>query len=245
MIPAYASALGFSLEPDLVQKRAREFVESGFRATKWFFRAGPGDGPEGVRRNVELARVLRETVGEDVDIMLDCWMSWDVPYAIDVCRRIAQFRPRWVEEPVPADQIARCAEIRAAVDVPISTGEREYTRWGFRDILDADAADVLQPDIYWAGGLTETVKICTLASVHGRHVIPHGHSVHASAHLIASQSPGLCPLLEYLVKWNTIHQHFLKDPLHPVDGFVTVPDRPGMGISIDESKVHSAEELTW
>jgi L-alanine-DL-glutamate epimerase-like enolase superfamily enzyme len=240
-IPAYASALGYSLEPALVQERAHEFVEQGYRATKWFFRHGPLDGPEGVARNVELVRTLRDSVGPDVDIMLDCWMSWDVPYAIKLAERLVEYRPRWLEEPVLPDKIESCAAIRRAIGgrIQVATGEHEYTRWGHKALMDAGAADVLQPDIFWCGGISETLKICALASAYDLVVIPHGHSVPATAHLVAAQPPSLCPLLEYLLKWNEIHQFFFREPLRPTGGSVMPPDRPGMGMELDEAKIET------
>jgi L-rhamnonate dehydratase len=244
-IPAYASALGYSLEPERVRERATEIVRQGYQATKWFFRHGPTDGRAGIAKNVELVRTLRETVGPDIDLMLDCWMSWDVPYTIQMAQRLQEYRPRWIEEPVLPDKIAQCAEIRRSIQTPVATGEHEYTRWGFKSLMDAGAADILQPDIYWAGGISEVVKICALASAYDLPVIPHGHSVPATAQLIASQPVTVCPLLEYLVKWNEIHQFFFKDPLKPVAGHVSLPTGPGMGIELDEHKIETRRELTF
>ena len=147
-IPAYASMLGYSLDPELVQERVQEIVRQGYGATKWFFRDGPTDGAAGIARNLRLARTLRESVGPDVDIMLDCWMSWDVPYTIQMAARLEEYHPRWLEEPVLPDKIAQYAEIRRNVHIPISGGEHEYTRWGLKELMDAGACDVLQPDIY-------------------------------------------------------------------------------------------------
>lgn len=242
-IPAYASALGFSLEPDRVRERAAWMVEQGYRATKWFFRDGPVDGREGQRRNERLVRTLRETVGSEIDIMLDCWMSWDVPYTIHMARRLVEYAPRWLEEPVMPDKIAQYAEIRSQVDIPISGGEHEYTRWGLKQLMDARACDVLQPDIYWAGGISEMMKICALASAYDLPVIPHGHSTPASAHLIAAWPVTTCPLLEYLIKWNEIHQFFLRNPLKPQGGIVTVPSTPGMGMELDLDRSESRAYL--
>ena len=244
-VPAYASMLGYSLEPELVARRAKEMVARGYRAMKWFFREGPTDGKEGIAKNVELVRTLREAAGPDVDLMLDCWMSWDVPYTIDMARRLAPYEPRWLEEPVLPDKIPQYAEIRQAVSVPIAGGEHEYTRWGLKALMDARAVDVLQPDIYWAGGISEMLKICALASAYDLPVIPHGHSVPATVHLIASQPEPTCPLLEYLDKWNTIHQYFLKNPITPVDGKVTLPTTPGLGMELDETKIQSRRELSF
>jgi len=244
-IPAYASALGYSLQPEKVTQRAQTLVEEGYRATKWFFRHGPVDGKEGIAQNLELVKTLREAVGDEIDIMLDCWMSWDIPYTIAMAERLVEYHPRWIEEPVLPDKIDSCATIRQATRIPIATGEHEYTRWGFKSLMDTQAADVLQPDIYWAGGLSEVVKICALASAYDLPVIPHGHSVPTTIHLIASQPVNVCPMLEYLIKWNQIHQFFLKEPIQPEGGFVALPERPGMGIELDLEKIESQHELSW
>ena len=244
-IPAYASALGYSVEPDRAAERAREFVRQGYTATKWFFRNGPADGPQGMVRNSQLVSALRGAIGDEVDLMLDCWMSWDVPYTVAMAERLEDYEPRWLEEPVLPDKIESYAAIRRQVRVPISGGEHEYTRWGLQALMDAEAVDVLQPDIYWAGVITEMLKICALASTYDLPVIPHGHSTPASAHLIASQPTSVCPLLEYLIKWNEIHQFFLKTPLKPERGVVHIPETPGLGMDLDEAKIESQRIVRW
>ncbi len=244
-IPAYASALGFSIEPEKARERAKQFTDEGYVATKWFVRNGPADGPEGIRKNVELMRTLREAVGDDVDIMLDAWMSWDVPYTLQMAHLLEEYRPRWIEEPVLPDKIGQYAEIRRRSPVPIAGGEHEYTRWGIKQLLDAEAVEVMQADTYWAGGITEMQKIFTVASTYDIPVIPHGHSTPANAHLIAAQPVLTAPLLEYLVKWNQIHQHFFREPLRPEHGVVTVPDRPGMGMELDPETFESERYLEF
>ena len=244
-VPAYASALGYSLDPELVQERASQFVADGYRATKWFFRDGPTDGKSGMERNLRLARTLRESVGPDVDIMLDCWMSWDVPYTVQMARRLEEYAPRWLEEPVLPDKIEQYAQIRRAVNIPISGGEHEYTRWGLKQLMDAGACDVYQPDIYWCGGISEMQKILALASAYDVPVIPHGHSTPASIHVIAAWPEPTTPMLEYLIKWNEVHQFFLKNPLKPVNGSVSVPTAPGIGMALDDSKIAQREVVTF
>ncbi|MCY3801010.1 MAG: mandelate racemase/muconate lactonizing protein [Chloroflexi bacterium] len=244
-VPAYASALGYSIEPDKAAARVKEFVAQGYTATKWFFRNAPDDGEAGARKNVELVRTVREAAGDDVDIMFDAWSSWNVRYALDMANRIAEYRPRWLEEPVMPDQIRNYARIRAASPIPISGGEHEYTRWGARDYLRAGAVDVYQADTFWAGGISEMVKIFTLASAYDIPVIPHGHSVPANAHLALATTVSVTPLLEYLVKWNEVHQFFFKNPVKPVDGMVTVGEEPGIGVEIDDSKVMAEKDLSW
>jgi L-rhamnonate dehydratase len=244
-IPAYASALGYSLDPEKVHAQASRFIAEGYTATKWFPRGAPTDGRDGIKRNIELARTLREAIGPDNDFMLDAWMSWDAPYTVMMSEVLEEFRPRWLEEPTMPDMIDACARARDRSRVPIATGEHEYTRWGIKQLLDAGAADVLQPDTYWAGGITEMVKIAALASCYGIPVIPHGHSVPANIQLSAALPIPSVPLVEYLVKWNDLLQYFWKEPVGPVNGMVTVPKGPGMGVEIDPAKIERERDLDW
>ncbi len=243
-VPAYASMLGFDvLDAGRVRERATEYQALGYRAQKWFFRHGPMSGAEGMRKNVELVRTLREALGEDDDIMLDCWQSFDPIYAIELAGRIAEYRPRWLEEAVMPDRIDSYVRVKERTDIPLAGAEHEYTRWGFKRFIDAGALDILQPDIYWAGGLSETLKIAAYASAHDVMVIPHGHSSPAGIHFTLAQSPMLTPMQEYLVKWNAINQHFLADPVAPKEGMIGVPERPGLGMDLDAAKIEEQAEV--
>ncbi|MGI8483147.1 MAG: enolase C-terminal domain-like protein [Thermomicrobiales bacterium] len=244
-IPAYASALGFSLDPEKVRTRAREFMDQGYTATKWFPRWGPTDGKRGLAKTIELAETLRDAIGPENDFMLDAWMCWDVPYTVKVSQVLEHTAPRWLEEPVPPDMIAANAEIKQRSRVPISTGEHEYTRWGLKLLMDAGACEVLQPDTYWAGGISEMMKISAIASTYGLQVIPHGHSVPANLQLSAAWPIPQVPLVEYLVKWQTLLQHFWKEPLVPVNGMLTVPKGPGMGMELDPNKIEGERILEF
>ncbi len=243
-LPAYASMLGYSLEPDRLEARARDFAAKGYTAQKWFPRWGPTDGREGVRKNIEFAEILRSSVGPDNEFMIDAWMSWNVPYTLSMAQKLKQFDPLWLEEPVLPDKISQYAEIRAASVIPISGGEHEYTRYGIKELLDARAVDLMQADTYWAGGISEMVKICVLCNAYDIPIVPHGHSVPANVQLSAALSPVDVPYVEFLVKWNEILQFFFKNPVKPVDGWITVPDGPGMNVEIDESKIDSEREFT-
>jgi L-alanine-DL-glutamate epimerase-like enolase superfamily enzyme len=242
-LPCYASMLGFSVEPDRVAARVKEYQAKGFRYQKWFFRHNPREGREGLRRNVALARAVREALGWDQDFMLDCWMSFNVRYVIELAEEIEELRPFWIEEPVLPDLIASCAEIRRAIRIPVATGEHEYTRWGIKLLLDAEACDYVQADTYWAGGISEMQKIIALCSAYDVPVVPHGHSVPANCHLIAAWPQPTTPLVEYLVKWNAINQFFFAEPFVPENGSIALPDRPGIGVDLDETKIAAREEL--
>jgi L-alanine-DL-glutamate epimerase-like enolase superfamily enzyme len=243
-IPAYASMLGFAvLDAGRVRARAQEYKAKGFTAQKWFFRHGPMSGAEGLKKNVELVRTLREALGDDYDIMLDCWQSMDVPYVIELAARIAEYRPRWLEECVMPDRIDSYRRIKDKISIPLSGAEHEYTRWGFKRFIDAGALDVLQPDIYWCGGFSETLKIGAYATVHDLIVIPHGHSTNAGIHYSVAQSPIHTPWQEYLVKWNDIHQHFLATPVRPENGELSPLALPGMAMELDPAKIASEEDV--
>ncbi|MFF4592279.1 enolase C-terminal domain-like protein [Amycolatopsis sp. NPDC001319] len=233
-VPAYASMLGFSVQdPDRVRERAVEFRDRGYRAQKWFFRHGPASGYEGLRANVALVRTLREAVGEDYDLMFDCWQSMDVTYVTELASRIAEFRPRWLEEAVMPDRIDGYALLRQRLPIPLAGAEHEYTRWGFRRFVDAGALDVLQPDLYWCGGLSEALKIAAYGTAHDLQVIPHGHSATATLHFSLTQSPAHTPYQEDLVKWNQVHQLFLASPVNAAGGVLSPSDAPGLGMELD------------
>jgi L-alanine-DL-glutamate epimerase-like enolase superfamily enzyme len=243
-IPCYASMLGFAVQDmGRVRARAAEYKALGYGAQKWFFRHGPLSGMDGMRRNVELVATLRDTLGDDYDIMLDCWQSFDPLYAIELADRIAEYRPRWLEECVMPDRIDSYRRVKERTQIPLSGAEHEYTRWGFRRFIEAEALDVLQPDIYWAGGLSETLKIAAYASIYDLIVIPHGHSTPAGLHFSLAQSPSLTPCQEFLVKWNTINQHFLAHRLTPVDGALTEPREPGLGMDLDPAMIEEQAEV--
>jgi L-alanine-DL-glutamate epimerase-like enolase superfamily enzyme len=244
-VECYASMLGHSLDPGQVRARARAAVEQGFKAQKWFFRYGPSDGLEGMQRNVDLVRTVREAVGPSIEIMFDCFMGGDATYIIRLCERIAEYQPRWLEEPVPPDRINDFATIRRKTTVPIATGEHEYTRWGFLQLLQADAIDVIQADPDWCGGITELVKICTLASAYGRPVFPHGHSIHPALHVIAAQSPGVCPMAEFLIRPQKSKQALHARPLWPENGSIALPETPGLGIELAEALIDHRRDVVF
>jgi L-alanine-DL-glutamate epimerase-like enolase superfamily enzyme len=242
-VRAYSSMLGFSLEPEALADRAREYKSLGFAAQKWFFGNGPAHGGEGAARNVQVAELLREAVGEEVALMFDAFNSWDVPYAVDIGRRIAPYRPAWLEEPVPVDRLDGLRTIRERTGIPIATGEHLYTRWQVKQVLDARAADVIQADPDWCGGISELVKIAALCSAYDVPVCPHGHSLHAALHVAAALPQNVLPMVEFLVLHQRHKQRFMKGFLEPRDGVIRPPETPGLGIEIDPAKVQAQREI--
>ena len=245
-VRAYASCLGFSQEPSALQAKARELKREGYRHQKWFVRdRGPSHGPEGVEADAKVVRLLREAVGDDVDLMFDAFWKWDLNYALAWTRRVEQYKPRWIEEPFPSANLDAFIELSRETSIPVATGEHFYGRWDVHKFLKAGAIMVVQADPEWCGGVSELVKMCALASVHSVNVIPHGHSIHAAMHVVASQPVEVCPLVEYLIHKMSNYYDFEMHQPRPVDGMLELPDRPGFGIELDESKIADIRPISW
>jgi L-rhamnonate dehydratase len=237
----YASRL---YAPDDLEELAREaegYVSAGFTAVKQRLAFGPEDGKAGIRRNIELLRTVADVIGPDVDHMADAYMGWDRNYAIRCVRAIedAGIRLRWLEEPLIPDDIAGMAQLRAAVSTPISAGEHEATRYGFGDLLRADAVDIIQPDVNRLGGITEARRVWALGETFGVDVIPHLSTAH-NLHLCAA-SPAT-PIVECIpdpTDGEVPDEDQLFGVLFPDqprfhEGQVVLSDAPGLGVTLNE-----------
>jgi L-alanine-DL-glutamate epimerase-like enolase superfamily enzyme len=242
-LEAYAQTKGLPHDPDDLLAEARRLSDAGWRRLKVFLNYGPADGRPGMQRNVAVLRTLREGLGDGVELMVDVWRSWDLPYALEMVRLLAPLGVSWLEEPLMPRPVGAWAELRRRSPVPIAGGEHACTRWEHKRLLDAGAVDVLQPDPSWAGGLTETLRIVALASAAGVRVCPHTNILQASAHLAAACSPAEVPLVEVPVfEENYSAPFFLADPVRGEGGTVVLPEVPGLGMELDESKVASQRE---
>lgn len=245
-VEAYASCLGYSVEPEPARARAIEFKKQGYRCQKWFCAYGPGDGAAGLMKNVEMVRVLREAVGPETDLMFDAFNGWNLDYAIAWAKQVEQYRPRWIEEAFVSEKIDSFVALRKATSVPVATGEHFYGRWEVNEFLRAGAITVVQTDPEWCGGVSELVKICAVASIYDAQVIPHGHALHAPLHVVAAQSPMTCPLVEFLLtKMTNNYYYFEKNQPAPVSGRIALPDRPGFGIEFDPARVEKQTPVKW
>ena len=242
-IPAYASMLGYNvLDMHLVKKRALAYKSKGFTAQKWFFRYGPAKGIEGLKKNIELVKTLRETLGDDYDLMFDCWQSMDVPYVLSLAAAIKKYNPKWLEECAMPDRIESYVRLKNKINIPLAGAEHHYTRWGMNQFISQGALDIIQADPHWCGGISEMMKISALCSTHDLILIPHAGAMHSGVHFSFSQSPAHTPLIEYLVKWMPIMQFFVKEPIVPNQGFINVPEKSiGLGVEIDSTKIISQE----
>jgi L-alanine-DL-glutamate epimerase-like enolase superfamily enzyme len=245
-VEAYASCLGYSVEPEAARARAIDVKKQGYRCQKWFCAYGPGDGAAGLMKNVEMVRVLREAVGPETELMIDAFNGWNLDYAIAWAKQVEQYRPRWIEEAFVSEKIDSFVALRKATSIPVATGEHIYGRWEVNEFLRAGAITVVQADPEWCGGVSELVKICAVASIYDAQVIPHGHALHAPLHVVAAQSPMTCPLVEFLLtKMTNNYYYFEKNQPTPVGGRIALPERPGFGIEFDPARVEKQTPAKW
>ncbi len=243
-VPAYASMLGFSLEPEAAAALAAEYRDMGYSAQKWFFRYGPGDGDAGMAKNLAMAQAVRETVGPDYTLMFDAFMGWSTSYALEMAQRLAPLRPLWLEEPIPPERVGALRKIRERGGVAVATGEHVYTRWQTKELLVQEAVDFLQNDPDWTGGISELVKVCALASAFEVPVVAHGHSLLPALHNAAAQSPTTVPYVEYLIRNQEVKQCLQKTVYRPEKGTIAVPGAPGLGIELDMDKIERMEPVS-
>jgi L-rhamnonate dehydratase len=212
----------------------------GFRAFKLAMPHGPVDGWDGMKANIALVESAREQVGPDAEIMLDCYMAWNVEYTVRMARLLEPLRLRWIEEVLPPDDYEGYAELTARIDsTTIATGEHEYTRWGFRELIGRRCCHILQPDLAWVGGISEARKIAALASAWGLDVIPHAGGLQPwSLHFIAATVN--TPWAECVVIGNPGEAEplrgmypFLKGVPLARDGVIAPSDAPGIGVELD------------
>jgi len=231
-LPVYAT----TARPDLAKKM-------GFVGAKFPLPYGPGDGDEGMRKNIARIAEVRASVGPDFPIMVDCYMSLTVPYVIQLIKLAKPYKVKWFEEFLPPDQYDGYAAVKAKVSsgTMLTTGEHEYTRYGFRQLLEMKCCDILQPDITWCGGITEARRIIALAAAYDIPIIPHGSSVFSYHLQYAFPS---CPMAEFLVmspEADRIVPYFgdlfTDEPL-PKDGWIDLdPNKPGFGVTLNKAKM--------
>jgi L-rhamnonate dehydratase len=238
-IRAYCSAGHTRLSIDaMAQAAMQRKTQYGLTAFKMWFGYGPRDGRAGMRKNVDCIRALRQALGTDIDLMADAYMGWDVPYAIEMIRLLEPYELKWIEEPLMPDNIAGYARIRQCVGTPIAGGEHEFTRWGFRQLIEAGAVDYLQPDVNRVGGITEARKIWALAQAHDLTVVPHSHNFH-NQHLIMAHLNS--PLSEFFPDDYRDGDTFFSELFHGepkvIDGHITLSEAPGLGVTLNEEIV--------
>jgi L-rhamnonate dehydratase len=246
LVDCYATTIGMPVNTiDVIAEGAARVKKAGFKGQKWFPTLGPRDGADGFDFNVTMTKTLREVCGEKYDIMIDGLTRWDLNFGMRWCKAVEQYRPRWLEEPFQTySQVETLARLRQMTPIAISTGEHNYNRWDFHELMKAGAIDILNPDPEWAGGVSEIMRICALASAYGLIVSPHHMKLTTLAHIVASQPPAVCPLVEYRHSMYMGTKYFEKSPIvHNGNSQIELPDRPGFGVELDDSKIVKMEKI--
>ena len=242
-IPVYASRL-YATELGALAAEATRYKSEGYKAMKLRFGWGPTDGAAGMQRNLELVRTVREAVGNEIDVMADAYMGWTLDYAKRMLPLLEPFQLRWLEEPVIPDDIHGYAELKSYGQIPIAGGEHEFTVYGFRDLLEARAVDYIQFDTNRVGGITQVRKIAALAEAYSVPVIPHAGQMHNYHVVMASLNSPMAeyfPMVDVEVGNELFWYLFAGEP-KAKDGFINLDDDvPGLGLSIDESKLQDFE----
>ncbi len=236
-IPVYASRL-YATKPSELAAEATHYKKEGYKAMKLRFGWGPVDGGEGMQRNLELVRTVREAVGNDIDVMADAYMGWTLDYAKRMLPLLEPFHLRWLEEPVIPDDIQGYAELKSYGQIPIAGGEHEFTLYGFRDLLQARAVDYIQFDTNRVGGITQARKIAALAEAYSVPVIPHAGQMHNYHVVMASLNSPMAeyfPMVDVEVGNELFWYLFAGEP-KAKDGFIDLDDDvPGFGLTIVET----------
>ena len=223
------------IRPDIAQ-------QAGFIGGKMPLPHGPSDRVEGLNANVKQFRDMRERVGPDFLLMADCWMALDVPYAVDLAYALQEVGIYWLEEALLPDDFDGHKLLKERVPwMRWTTGEHEYTRYGFRKLIESRAIDILQPDVMWCGGLTELLRISAMAAAYDIPIVPHGSGAY-SYHFVITQPH--CPFCEYL---NTsadcsefppvFGEMFINEQV-PINGKIRPTDDPGWGLKLNRESLN-------
>lgn len=218
-----------------------EHLEKGFTAIKirmdWGYRVDVD--PD---KDWAMFQACKRLTGDRVPLSFDANNGYSVSTAIQQGRRFESLGIYHFEEPVMVDDYAGYAAVAHALDVPVSAGEHEYTRWQFRDLIERGQVDIIQPDIVKCGGISEMRKIAALGEAHHKHFVPHQTQptigTAANLHFIASLRDATRP--QEFTGVNERLNDLFEEPLEFKDGFITVPSKPGLGLELDEAALKKA-----
>ena len=224
VIPAYATGTD-----------AKSYVDQGFIACKIPLRNGPSQGDAGFSENLNIVHFARQSIPERVELMVDVYLRWDVDYTLRFANVTSDLGLKWIEEPIALDDYEGMAKLVQQVeDTWIVSGEHEFTRYGFRELLRWQAADMIQPDISWAGGFGECLRIAFEAAEMGIPTWPHQGGTPWGLHLIACL-PMFCMAETFgLSRQKVENELFRLLRPTPDNGYFSLEDTPGFGLEIND-----------
>ena len=229
--------------PESLAERASEVIEAGFTALK--FDPIPGRwrtyvGKEVEDAAVENVRAVREAVGPDVDILVEMHRRFAPMHAVRIAHEIERYRPFWYEEPILAENIPALASVRQKINIPVVTGEELYTKFEFREVFEKQAADILNPDVCNVGGILELKEIAAMAEPYFVVISPHNFNSTTVGLAATIQVSAAIPnflITEYFVNLEELGNDIAKTPFQVQNGYIQLPDAPGLGIDLDEERL--------
>jgi len=242
-IKAYANAW-YTVErtPQEFAKRVKVVLQKGYKALK-VDPFGPGamelSRAEKIR-SVELVAAIRDAVGPDVEIFVEMHGRFSAHTAIEIARMLEPYQPGWIEEPCPPEDIPSLQKVAAQVKIPVATGERYFTHYGFREVLESGAADILQPDVIHAGGILDMKKIAAMADARSMVVAPH--NANGPVCTAASVHFDFCTTnIKVQECFDDFSESWVVEAVpgtpRPQDGYFHLPQGPGLGISLNEDLI--------
>jgi L-rhamnonate dehydratase len=239
-IPVYASRLYAMPIPEL-QVEAQKYKDEGYKAMKLRFGWGPIDGARGYAEEYRAdSQCARGGGYEGIDLMADAYMGWTLDYAKRMLPLLEPFHLRWLEEPVIPDDTRGYKELKSYGRVPIAGGEHEFTIFGFRDLLEANALDYIQFDTNRVGGISQARKISALAESFQVPVVPHAGQMH-NFHVVMANLNS--PIAEFFPKvdvevGNELFWYIFDGEPTPVDGYIDLDEKtPGLGLTVNEESL--------
>ena len=239
---AYMNTQGVWEDPELAGRRAEELVRAGNTACKLDpFR--PITGPprdyslKTIRHVAKIFRAIRNAVGSDLEIGIGTHGQFSTSGAIRVASILEEFDPFWFEEPVPPENVDEMARVAAHTSIPIATGERLVTKFEFSQVLEKQAAQIIQLDVGQCGGILESKKIAGMAEAHYAMIAPHMYCGPVSAAAAVQLDTCSPNLLIQEFNSNSLHSEILREPIDFSNGFITPPSGPGLGIELNDEVV--------
>jgi galactonate dehydratase len=233
--------------PEAIASRATEVIRKGYTALKIDpFGSGSYEMTEEEKvRSVAIIAAVRDAIGPNPEIFIEMHGRFAAHTAIDMCHRLAPFRPGWFEEPVPPENLNALTEVRRAVahlGIPVAAGERLFTRYQYLDLFRDRAVDIIQPDVCHAGGLSETRKIAAMAEAHYMPVAPHNAC--SPVGTMASLHVAVCtPNFKIQETFDDFVEPWVRDAVigrpEVNNGCFSVPEAPGLGVDLNEAVIHA------
>ena len=235
-----------SKTPENFAQKAKETVALGVKALKWdpFDKAHMTLTKEEMNKAVEIVGAVREAVGSEVELLIECHGRFNPYTAIEISRELAPFKPMFLEEPCPPDNVEAIAKVKRKSLVPIAAGERVYSIYGFDDLFTKDAVDIVQPDMFHTGGMMECKKIAGMAEA--KHIPisfhnPSGPISNAAILQLAAATPNFL-IHEIMINDGSFRKKITTEEVIYEDGCILINDKPGLGIDVN---IEAVEERPY